>query len=277
MRFLPRWLRGSASSLERLSRPSGMFHVTETRCHGTVRDLAYARGEPVVVSLHRKNRELARFAFAEVRGQGNYLFSFPLAGLVTPDEFLRDEVRIVATNTLGFAAPLKLSGESMLDLINQHMGPRGETLANVQFTLDGNAASFIGEGWSHQEDTLRWSEGPRARLSAACAVREGDRLMLTVLAHPFTALPVLREQRMEMRMNGVDIHSASIGPGDNTYQKISVPSRDVGGCSTVELTFGFPDAARPCDVVDGSRDARRLGFAFRRLTLMRLADEAKPG
>ncbi|HVY17301.1 MAG TPA: hypothetical protein VHB27_18910 [Rhodopila sp.] len=133
----------------------------------------------------------------------------------------------------------------------------------VAFGVDGNAAAYLGEGWSGQEKGYCWSVNDRSALRLPVP-RPADRYRVDMHVVPFTAPPALPGQRLGVVVNGSMVHSFNPLPrGDVAF---TFPGDILRNRDQIELVFEHPDAASPLQMT-GGKDDRRLAAAFRTLSV----------
>jgi len=131
----------------------------------------------------------------------------------------------------------------------------------IIFGSDGNAAAYMGEGWSGQENGYCWSIDDRSILRIP-ALAAADSYRLEMDVNPFVAPPALLHQRLRVLVNGDMVQSLDLlSRGKATFAFAGAP---LLGADEIELLFEHPDAASPQQIT-GRPDGRRLAVAFRRL------------
>jgi hypothetical protein len=142
--------------------------------------------------------------------------------------------------------------------------------AHLDFRPGGNAAAFLGEGWStHVEGWASWTDGPRAtlRLRKPCGDEGGSALEMRLGAFVSQQHP---RQRVTVSLNGhrlgaLELTAAQVADGP-TAIRLPVPA-DVGACGdALTLQLDLPDAQSPKSL-GLNEDPRRLGVAMVELWL----------
>lgn len=132
----------------------------------------------------------------------------------------------------------------------------------IRFDEKGNAAPFLGNGWSHAESEHCWTDSDAAILHFEIPERPVD-LLLSFTVTPILA-PDITAQTVTAEWNGVPIGQWAIDrPG--TFHTI-VWSRLQQESRLVSMCFRLPNALRPLERNLG-KDGRKLALAFRELTL----------
>lgn len=134
----------------------------------------------------------------------------------------------------------------------------------VSFDATGENAPFIVSGWSKQEKTHRWTEGPRAAMSFyAEDVNPGEDLLLRLKAsvylgggfsHQTIGVFANEKQVATWQMKGLDWYEAVI------------PAEVLDKTKLLDIVFTISDPTAPSDVSD-SKDPRKLGIAARELVI----------
>lgn len=142
---------------------------------------------------------------------------------------------------------------------------RAEALrSELIFGRKGNAAACLGTGWSGPEAGFTWAVGERSVLSIE-SPGDAAEYWLEMEVTPYIAPPLLPRQRLDVAVEGNWVHSFFALPHGEVG--CAVPGDLVAGRKQVEIVLGHPHAASPM-LVAGQGDQRRLGVAFRRLTLV---------
>ena len=134
----------------------------------------------------------------------------------------------------------------------------------LTFGLEGNAAPFLGRGWSGPEAGYQWSIGERSQLTVDVP-GEADEYWLEMDVTPYIKPPLLPRQRLDVLIGGTLVHSFTALPRGEVG--CVVPGRLVAGRKQIEIVLDHPNAASPM-LVAGEGDDRRLGVSFRRLALV---------
>jgi hypothetical protein len=168
--------------------------------------------------------------------------------------------------------------EGLMDQIRQEMaqrrqqiGPQSSALQPdrhyepgtlLRFGKGGNETAFLGSGWSHAEEGLRWTDGAIAEMNFSFAARPGD-LVLSFTARPFVTADV-PSQDVTASWNGVLIGDWSLTDAKTCHGLILSPV--VQQSSRATLRFQLPSSFSP---LSGkiSADSRQLGLALIELVL----------
>lgn len=117
------------------------------------------------------------------------------------------------------------------------------------------AQKFLWYGWSWDEAQQRWSDGREA--AVIFALDETKESALQMRAGPFLAQGILKRQRVDLQLNGVQLGEITLDSNEAKVYSIVLPQ------STLKreniLTFKFPDAASPKSLKLGD-DMRRLAI-----------------
>ena len=134
----------------------------------------------------------------------------------------------------------------------------------LQFGATGNATPFQGEGWSAPETGFTWAINARSRLAIDLPVPAGNDWWLEMDVVPFVAPPLLPAQSLDIVVNGTTVHRFDPLPRGEVSCRI--PADAVANLPVIDLGLEHPRAASPRKMA-GHRDDRRLGVAFRTLSL----------
>ncbi|HQT78147.1 MAG TPA: hypothetical protein PLD10_13915, partial [Rhodopila sp.] len=133
----------------------------------------------------------------------------------------------------------------------------------VIFGQEGNAQPAQGYGWSGPEPGYTWSVGERSLLILPTP-GEADEYWLEMDVTPFVLPPLLPRQRLDVIVGGTVVHS--FDPVVRGVVTCAIPGALVAGQDQIEIVLNHPHAASPL-LVSGQGDDRRLGVAFRRVSL----------
>jgi len=132
----------------------------------------------------------------------------------------------------------------------------------LRFGLDGNAAPFLGSGWSHPEPEFRWTDGSMAEILLTF-----DRPMPDLVLS-FSAIPMrvneTESQPVSLAWNGSLVGEWTVS--DSKTQHTLIFATSSGDPSVARLTFRLPQAFSPLSQNMGT-DTRKLGLAFREMVL----------
>ncbi len=144
-----------------------------------------------------------------------------------------------------------------------------ETVAEFVFSIAGNGAPCLVEGWGAPEERSTWSVAETSRLSVPVKPGDGD-LMLEIAVTPPLLMPVARRQRLGLHVNGVYLGEEVIAC--ETSVGFRLPAAQFAAAGTLDIRLSTPDAQRPVDL-GFSSDTRRLGVALREVLVLRVPPE----
>ncbi len=139
---------------------------------------------------------------------------------------------------------------------------RSSEVLSLAFGENGNAADYLGGGWSVPEDGETWCIGPYSSLVLPAPERAVP-LVLTIHLRPHLQDHHLTAQRLAIRVGGIKIASFRIT--DRTTRSCVIPVSLLAPGRPLELMFETPDARRPSQF--GDTDTRMLALAFLSLRL----------
>jgi hypothetical protein len=134
----------------------------------------------------------------------------------------------------------------------------------LTFGSEGNAAPYLGPGWSGPEAGYQWAVGERSVITVEVP-GEADEYWLEMDVVPYVKPPLLPRQRLDVRIDRTLVHSFEALPRGEVG--CLVPGRLVTARKTIEIVLDHPHAASPM-LVAGEGDDRRLGVSFSRLALV---------
>jgi hypothetical protein len=143
---------------------------------------------------------------------------------------------------------------------------------SINFDKDGNAQSFIGDGWSIQEATHIWTVGKASTLKISQLPRTHD-LKFVMAIEGCRFPPDKPAQNLEIFVKNVPIKTLEVGSGTKVDYRISKDF--IGRDGKIELTFLHPGYLRPLDF--GLSDSRPLAICFYSISITQAnAEERQP-
>jgi hypothetical protein len=147
------------------------------------------------------------------------------------------------------------------------------TALTIDFRQEGNAAAFLGEGWSIQEPDGIWSVGECSELTLPphpgnCA------FVLEMVAWPMVCPPALMQQKLEIYLNEHVVFSAMLSEPEPRVVTFRIPPGMLYADRRTVLMLRHPDAAAPADFIVSHGDYRRLGIHVVRLSIEAALNEA---
>ena len=127
----------------------------------------------------------------------------------------------------------------------------------------GNSADAL-PGWDLPEHGIRWPQGRSSRLSLPLLPVPGDAVLLLEVV-PALALPLLTQQTLRIRVNGVTQRLVFLTRP--TALSIPVPAALAAMRPALELDFDHPDVIRP-HLISISRETRGRSVGFRSLAVL---------
>jgi hypothetical protein len=136
---------------------------------------------------------------------------------------------------------------------------------DIAFGAAGNTASYLGAGWSGQENGYCWSIDDVSVVTIP-PLQPAQEFCLTMDVVPFEHPPAVARQRLGVRINGAQVHSIDTLP--RGVVTVTLPGALLQGVDPVEIVFEHPDATSPREA-SKQKDERRLAVAFRSLSIAR--------
>jgi len=193
-------------------------------------------------------------------------FVIPFLGRFTAAEILYETVTIVARTDRGDTGVIKMEGAARFELTRIVLGTQLDTVLDVDFTRNGNARPNLGEGWSVAEDDFTCTLNDNSFIHFPSPPAQGTyTLRLRFSTFIWDTLPV---QALETYVNEtqVDVFTTVL-PGI-VFHEISFAGAVFATTADSAIRLYHPGAGRYCDHYE-TTDARRLAFAFRRISLGR--------
>jgi hypothetical protein len=123
-----------------------------------------------------------------------------------------------------------------------------------------DADKYLGLGWGNPDEDYRWTDGHRATIRFGGSEDMPGLLRLEV--KPYLADGRVREQRLEVWINGHQLQVIQLDSPEFTWHEIQVPRETLRRESVLNLLV--PDAISPSKI-GLSKDRRTLGVAVRAL------------
>lgn len=131
------------------------------------------------------------------------------------------------------------------------------------------SARYIGEGWSSQEETHRWTDGQTAKLVFKLTKTPKNPLMLKVHASPFLG-GGLNHQYVRLLVNGQEVIQWSMK--GLAWYECPIPSYLIKQDGIILLSFIVDTPLSPSEIGE-STDSRKLGIAMRELIICEQPEE----
>jgi len=148
------------------------------------------------------------------------------------------------------------------------MTPGLERILTLGFGTGGNAANYLGVGWSGEEPDSRWMIGQGSEIWIEHpGLGPGRDLILEIDAGILRGPAENPNQRLAVGVRGKAIAQVLLGKGGTLG--FHVPAALLDSPGPVRLSFIHPDFRRPVDIGAGS-DVRELSFSVRALRLSRI-------
>ena len=142
----------------------------------------------------------------------------------------------------------------------------------LRFGREGNAESYLGNGWSAGEPNYRWMTGEMSEVWLEHPGHDLD-YTLEMDLHPFVRPPELQCQRLVVQVRGIEIGTERI-EARGTF-RWSIPKTLLAAAGPVRLTFLHPDARQPKEL-GISGDDRTLAVSTYVLRLLQRPVEEPP-
>jgi hypothetical protein len=250
----------------------GTFEYRNGRITGDFEDLHDLKESDISVLAIRQEKPILSAKAEQIGKTSSYRFEMPLNDAFSPAEFVTEKVTIAARSPLGASGTLRLDGASGLELIREYFSAPAETLCDIDFTKGGNSRDYLGKGWSGQEQDFTWTEDEDSFLRLPTLTHPGQhalRLVTGALIHK----PFVPTQFMQLYLNAELTDTQTIDEGAAQFYEAKFAGEPF--CSQpLELRIHHPDAARPCDISQTSKDSRRLALSVKRITLVRFLEPA---
>jgi hypothetical protein len=134
----------------------------------------------------------------------------------------------------------------------------------VDFTSEGNLASFRSFGWARPERHGAWMNSNDAQITITGLDPACD-YDCQIHVQPFVAPPHVLNQKIVIKCAGAEVFQERFVSSESL--RFQIPARAIGNNGQVQLSVWCPEAVSPRSL-GLSTDARRLSFAFRRAELI---------
>jgi hypothetical protein len=249
---------------------TGDYDVRGDRIAGWAEDAGFFDAKANLdILVRRRGSLIATGTATPAPGGGRFTFALPIAGRFAPGELVDESVTVTARNQRGDTGTLLLDGATQLELIRAHLGVPCAPVLDLDFTHGGNAAPYLGAGWSGAERDFTWTEGDESVVSFDAPSEPGT-YALRITAGAFIGRPGVPRQDMQVLVNDAPVASISLNEPHMQFTETRLDGALFRAAPRTTLRLLHPDAARPCDHIPQSKDARRLAFHFKRLSLVRL-------
>ena len=137
---------------------------------------------------------------------------------------------------------------------------------DITFGTDGNSFRYQLSGWSAVEKSFTWTGKSASHLLLPATMQSGPYLLELHVA-PFSHKGGVSSRRLETSVNGIQVGASEVVR--QARLAYVVADKIVRPREPIRLTFSFPDAAKPTDILDsGAHPA--LTFSLSRLRLTTL-------
>jgi hypothetical protein len=264
------WLHGGA--LDPMSHYGACYHgsfdPSERKVSGVVAGPLLNRYPPASIDAFR-NGELIASTRQFERVNNGWRFALDLADPVTPDDVLRDRIRVFALDRHGTRSTLQMSGVVQLEYLRAAGSTSNMPELTIDFSRGGNSRNYVREGWSDAEPALTWAIGTESTI-AVTFDKPGARYSLEMLLQAFTVPNKIPSQTLAISIS--DMLIGKFFPiGRYQLLECGVPP-EVTQSGAAIIRFHHPDAVRPVDFGIGA-EARMLAIAFRQIRLKRYPDD----
>ena len=136
----------------------------------------------------------------------------------------------------------------------------------LDFTRDGTAGPYLGDGWLAPDATGTWSVGPSAELSLGLAPPPAGDGVLAITASALTG-PSRPEVAATVLVNGTAVGTLQFKQGEAIAERtLAVPHALLAGPGPLRITLELSDT-RPPKALGIAPDPRPLGLSLRSLGL----------
>ncbi|WP_158743416.1 class I SAM-dependent methyltransferase [Acidisphaera sp. L21] len=140
----------------------------------------------------------------------------------------------------------------------------------IAFRAGGQSARYTREGWVPPETRHRWMSGDTSRIvlsveKLAEAAISGATVHLGMKAKPFLVPGTLDHQSLLISVNGTVVFEEALTA--EIPVAAVIPAAVFFAKTPVDVVFRHWDAARPCDLIEGSLDRKTISFAVSELSL----------
>jgi hypothetical protein len=177
------------------------------------------------------------------------------------DAYIVDGLQVLAPGWTGPTEKIGLHPAPYVEKLTYHLGTK------LSFTEEGGASPYWVNGWAQCEATGTWTDGSDAILYFVLDKIPSDELVIEFTARPYLAMGTLKNQIVDVSVNGQFLTHLVLQEEKEAPYKIMVPSTLVKGAENhLQLDFHISNPTSPAEVFE-SLDSRKLGFFISTLTI----------
>ena len=251
-------------------RLTGTFDIREQALIGHVDVIPEASSAGTRIEVWRENVVVATVETEPPNAHDRMLFRLPFEGRFAVSDLIRESVHLVARNARGDTGNIGLNGATQLELIRDYMGLPVEKVIDLHFTHGGNARPHLGTGWSGPEAEFTWTldndsliHFPSPKPDGAYFLRLRARAFITNL---------VAMQKLDVFVNDELIANLVADTAEMEFNEFRFPG-NVFTKKQATVRLHHPYAGRPSEHL-GTGDDRRLAFAVRRISVVRMLEGA---
>jgi len=143
--------------------------------------------------------------------------------------------------------------------------PSIELGKSIDFSAAGKSRSYLRRGWSGQEPTHHWTDGPTAGIMLGVQHARGKDMLLRMKTSAYLG-DGRPYQTIGVVVNGREVATWQVkGLG---WYEAAIPSNLVGKDGLLKIVFNISNPTAPCEVSKSS-DCRKLGINARELVIVK--------
>jgi len=191
----------------------------------------------------------------------------PIEGRFSPEEILYETVTLIARTDRGDTGVIKMEGAARFELTRMVLGGKVETLFDLDFTRQGNACPNLGKGWSVSEPDFTCTLDDNSFIHFQSPAAFGT-YMLRMRFSPFIwkTLPI---QTLDAYVNETQVDEYSTSAEGIVFHQGSFDGAVFHATAKSTIRLHHPNAGRFSEHYE-TADSRRMAFAFRRISLVRV-------
>jgi hypothetical protein len=249
---------------------TGKYEFCNDTLVGYVVKVPLVSNHGLCVQARREGRVIATWPLDPWGAGDRTPFKIPIDGRFSAREVVCDTITIVANTARGDTGTITMDAANRFDFIRDFFGEPAETELDLNFTRGGNAGPYLGIGWYGASDSFTCTVDYDSLIHFVMPSKPG-KYLLRMRYSSYIFSEHRPNQTLGIYFNETQIGEIISQETDSVFRELEIVSAPELLGLAVTLRLHHPDAERPCDHGD-SADTRRLSFAFRHITIVRVAN-----
>lgn len=247
----------------------GYFEVRVDRVVGWAKTEYGPSADSMVIEFVRRGAIIASCSATPQPSHSRFVFNILIDDRFTTKELALDRVAVVARDSDNNRGTLRFDGAAQIEFLRDLNTTPANTILDLDFSHDGNARPYLGEGWYGVEADFTWTADDESFVAFDAPSEPGT------YALRLTAGAIICEPAHPQQTLGIFIDENYITEFLYKYRHVQFvecrfPHDVFSSSSRATLRLHHPNAVRPSDI-ENSPDCRRLAFNVKRLSIVRLA------